>query len=540
LEVIGALSVALIILLTIFSVQYRATADARSADVERRAQYMAGALRVAFETQLDILRSDYERHGFLRNLGLSGELLSADANTPANNRRIVPFSTANLSARLKSALPGVPGDPPDEITAIASADAGANVPDGATLSGAGLIPAGISYELDASVMPGATPPVTGGVPIKIYYGRIRPDALVAGLCEPGQTGRPSVDADGDGNDGFCDDNNQSDGDPEYGYVPVNVGTRTMPTRTGVPVQIVYPFLGYYESTAGGDVSKVLVTDDTALALVVKTDFTYPLIGSPSAPDPDAIDREVLARAAELLAPYGGWGVVPGAPGPLERGFSSFYNCLPHITDIRRIQRTASPNALTGCTGNNLYSAENGAIVAPRLAWRYLARELPFQDPSYSPAVPGSIQHVFTSTDVPGQLFMIALLGRRSNPQLALESMDVVASGTPNPSNRDLYFAGENGLLDAPPTANFASGRNFGFVFAKSVEVGGDLVVDADGLIEGAMVGSKQVLVLPGSGVSVEGGHFTANSPYDSDGVLHDLELLVIDDARVRRLEFLDR
>ena len=384
LEVLGALSVALIILLTIFSVQYRATADARSADVERRAQYMAGALRVAFETQLDILRSDYERHGFLRNLGLSGELLSADANTPANNRRIVPFSTANLSARLKNALPGVPGDPPDEITAIASADAGTNVPDGTTLSGAGLIPAGISYELDASVMPGATPPVTGGVPIKIYYGRIRPDALVAGLCEPGQTGRPSVDADGDGNDGFCDDNNQSDGDPEYGYVPVNVGTRTMPTRTGVPVQIVYPFLGYYESTAGGDVSKVLVTDDTALALVVKTDFTYPLVGSPSAPDPDAIDREVLARAAELLAPYGGWGVVPGAPGPLERGFSSFYNCLPHITDIRRRQRTGTPNPLTGCAGSALYSAENGAIVAPRMAWRYLARELPFQDPSYGP------------------------------------------------------------------------------------------------------------------------------------------------------------
>ena len=159
----------------------------------------------------------------------------------------------------------------------------------------------------------------------------------------------------------------------------------------MPVQIVYPFLGYYESTAGGDVSKVLVTDDTALALVVKTDFTYPLIGSPSAPDPDAIDREVLARAAELLAPYGGWGVVPGAPGPLERGFSSFYNCLPHITDIRRTQRTGTPNPLTGCAGSALYSAENGAIVAPRMAWRYLARELPFQDPSYGPDNPGFSQ-----------------------------------------------------------------------------------------------------------------------------------------------------
>ncbi|MGR4000530.1 MAG: prepilin-type N-terminal cleavage/methylation domain-containing protein [Alphaproteobacteria bacterium] len=545
LEVLGALSVALILLLTLFWARDGAEGSFRDRVVERQAQYLAGVMRTAFEAELENLQSDHQVSLFLEGQGLLGDTLSTQAvDVVADATKVVPPAGYNLSSRTR--------------------ENGASIPTAMWLQREGLLPTGIAAAISADAI--ETSQSTTDVPIEVFFGRIRPDALVAGLCGPrfrnvldsGNTGG-LIDSDGDGTSGNCGDTNSRDREPDFGYRPLARDARIdaddiNTTDVSAPNQLIYPFSGYYETTDSQERNKVVVTDDTLLALVVKTKFDLDLTTLTATSLAGSRHTAVMRRAAELLAPYGGWGILEDSPSdfvlvgpdrtsaPLPASSFASVSCLPHITDVARSPRTA-----TGCVpaARALYTATNGAIVSPHLSWRFLWRELPVLDPDNNPglaSVPGTVPGTTVSSvnEVPGQLFMIALLGRRSNAQLTLLSMRRAGLGATSTEvatgETNIRFTGRNGLVDAP-AGSFRPGRNWGFVFARDVNIRGDLIVDSDAIIEGTTIGGTKTLSIPSTDLVVEGGHFSASSPHSTD--TGTVDILVLEGARLDRLEFVD-
>jgi hypothetical protein len=407
------------------------------------------------------------------------------------------------------------------------------------------MPLGRATGLDPRAFDGvATDPA---IPVNIYFGRIRPDALLSGLCGPSAT---KIDLDNLAPSGTCKEDRYDLGrrvgandfttlDPDYGYVPVpnpqssglvvrNIRLRRLNAASRVRHnQMLFPFLGYYGTQ--GSTEKVLVTDDTALTLVLKTDFT----------DDQIPNERVLRRVAELLTPYGGYGLHENhASSALE-----YYQCLPHMTDIRGLRRDVL------C--HNLYTPRNNAIIGGNLAWRYLARELPLRDAKQNlfdtapisgtpPPVPQrrgltplpATVHASYPLRVKGQIFMVGIFGRRNSAQHALEvaSFDSSTQSGVAPS---LYFTEQYGLKDAKPphattpnyieevdnrpSKNEPAGRNFGFVFAEEVTIEKDLLIQADAIIEGD---ANNRLVIPQATLDLKSGAFFSGRP-NSTNELHE-------------------
>ena len=533
LEVLGALAIASIMLVTLTWVQLGGAASYSERVDERRAQYIASVMRQVFEAERGRVLNDYQEHSFLAHMGLNGEATTlpdeqiydpTDPNGGAagvavglngNNiddfEELVPRSGVNFSARREGATS------PREIQ-----------PTGATLASQGYMPLGHSTGLDPQALGEAA---GAPLPLSIYYGRIRPDALVSGLCEPGVS---TVNSDGAGASGKCKAETYAHStgraganvfsdttiDPEFGYVPANNPGAITPLGISMRLtaavdagcasvsvvcadQMVFPFLGYYGTQ--GTSKKVVVTDDTALAIVVKTNFTSAQIPS----------ERVLRRVAELLAPYGGYG--------LHSDHSSealaYYACLPHMTDFE-----GTRNGFCSSTPPNIYKPSNtpteSAIVGGRLAWRYLAKELPLRDAGKTlfsttdSATPPTPQTATISTahplQVQGQLFMVGLFGRRNSVQHALEvaSFDALSEEGDGPT---LYFSGDGGFVDAPTSevdSGEVAGRNIGFVFSQDVTIEGDLVVQSD-----AVIAAPARVLIPDAELDLEGGAFFAGRPH---------------------------
>ncbi|MDA7986969.1 MAG: hypothetical protein MPJ53_00425 [Alphaproteobacteria bacterium] len=538
LEVIGALAVVTILLSSMMWLQYGTGGSFRDRVIERHAQYLANVMRSVFEAELEYVRSDFQQSLFLSNAGLSGGTLPNNSyDVVTRNDKIVPPAGYNLSSRNR-----------ENGTAVSTAE---------WLQGEGLLAAGLPVMLSSRAIESSRS--TGDVPIQVYFGRIRPDALVAGLCGPrfrnavdGGNAAGTIDSDGDGTSGNCRDRNTRDREPDYGYRPLGLAARIdsdniQATDSDARDQLLYPFTGYYESSGEGR-ERVVVTDDTLLALVVKTDFDLNLRALTPTSLAGSRHTAILRRAAEILTPYGGWGVLeddasdyqnvgPGPGDPIAIPSADYASavCLPHITDLDR-----SPRETGGCVSpaEELYKSSNGGIVSPHLTWRFLWRELPVLDPDDNPGLArNSVQ------DVPGQLFMIALLGRRESASLTLQAAETAAvmetgvSAVPaGMAVNSVRFTGGNGLVDAPATS-FRPGRNIGFVFAEDVTIDGDLIVDSDAVIEGSAVSGRRVVAIPDTDLVLEGGHFSTNSPYDAD--TGEADIVVLEGATLDRLEFVD-
>ena len=501
LEVLGALAVATILLVTLTWIQVGGTASYSERVDERRAQYIASVMRQIFEAEKERLLNEYEEHGYLSNMGLSG----GTGTIP--NRQVYrisnPITDVRLLGRFEQLVPRAGTNFSARRAGGRYDQASRETPtDGDWLAREGYMPLGRATGLDPRAFNGiATDPV---IPVNIYYGRIRPDALLSGLCRPSVT---RVDTDQDGTDGTCraerydlgrrvGANTATTLDPDYGYVPrrtlrpTTLGLAMRDIRTGSPSgnikqdQMLFPFLGYYGSE--GSTDKILVTDDTALTLVLKTNFT----------DAQIPNERVLRRVSELLAPYGGYGLHTSH----NSSALDYYKCLPHMTDIRGLR------SQTACA-DEIYTPRNNAIIGGGLAWRYLARELPLRDARQNLFDTNPISGVIPSVNVrrglrplddtvfagaplrvQGQIFMVGVFGRRNSAQHALEvaSFDSRAQMAAAPS---LYFTEEYGLRDAgtsqvDSTKNEHAGRNFGFVFGEEITIEGDLIIQADTIIEG--------------------------------------------------------
>ena len=556
LEVLGALAVASILLVTLTWVQIGGGTSYSERVDERRAQYIAGVMRQVFESERERVLHEEREHSFLTHMGLAGGASQFLPNQKYNVA--VPVTSAATIDSFEVNIPrsGVNFSARRAGRATASLE---RPTDGSWLASQGYMPVGRTTGLD----PRAFGEAAGApLPINIYYGRIRPDALVAGLCKPSFS---AVDSDGDTESGECKGATYSHGaragtnlavtiDPEFGYVPSKtlrsvdaMGTDFTSPRdayagngasciaaSGIMCQrqLIFPFLGYYGTEGTSD--KVVVTDDTALALVVKTNFTPAQIPS----------ERILRRVSELLAPYGGYGLHTNHNSEVL----DYYKCLPHITDIEGIRQT------TCAAARQLYTPANNAIIGGGLAWRYLAEELPLRDAGktlfaatatggdLTPQTPTVSALTPNLLKVNGQIFMVGLFGRRNSAQHALEvaSYDSIGQvgGAPN-----LYFSGDTGLVDAPAAevdSDEVQGRNFGFVFARDVTIQGDLIIQSDAKIDGA---DNNAIAIPQTELELLDGAFFVGTPYETtdQGAQKNPNIHVTGDQRGDakiRLEFL--
>jgi hypothetical protein len=564
------LAVASILLVTLTWVQIGGGTSYSERVDERRAQYIAGVMRQIFESERERVLHEEREHSFLTHMGLTGgasQFLANqvyDIDTPVTApadvdgfEESIPRSGVNFSALRAGRTSTTKEEPTDS----------------AWLAGQGYLPVGHTTGLDPRAFGEAagTP-----LPVNIYYGRIRPDALVAGLCKPSHS---TVDSDGDGTTGSCKGHTYSHGaragsnlggtavtiDPEFGYVPAAtfrsvdaMGTQTTPQGLANPVnaggltggacvvpfcwsQMIFPFLGYYGTEGTSD--KVMVTDDTALALVVKTNFSASQIPN----------ERILRRVAELLAPYGGYGLHTNHNSEVL----DYYKCLPHITDIEGIRQT------TCAAARQLYTPANNAIIGGGLAWRYLAEELPLRDAGQTLFAVGASGGDLTpqtatlpnsvALQIQGQIFMVGLFGRRNSAQHALEVASYDAIGQVGGA-ANLYFSGDTGLIDAPAKnavvdgvmvengadTDEVEGRNFGFVYARDVTIQGDLIIQSDAKIDGA---DNNAIAIPQAELELLNGAFFVGTPYEPDdlGAQKSPDIHVTGDQRGDakiRLEFL--
>lgn len=571
LEVIGAFSAATILMLTVFWLQWNG-ADGYSNYAQQRdelrARYLAGVMRSVWESELERARGDYDRLGLLRNMGLVGTEHPPDPEgTP---RRI------NASGGVELDYPAGP-----ELRQLYTPGSGLNISGGLRASGFlggrqftetgtsgtisppadsiwyedhGFLPPGRRVTLDARMVDPTA--VAEDVSIVSHFGRVRPDALVAGLCV-GDDGNPR-DAGTmwthDGTQANCPTptgptsaNGAFLERPKYGYVPRrqrrhnsaagsllsnarcvlepgHVGNLNASANCGSPgsfpsgagqrtdsflenPQIIYPFIGIHRfPNLGRD---VLVTDETAMTLVLRTDFAEP------------IPEGILVRAAELLAPYGGIGLHPdhelsygraasGSPSVLGRlGINApgrgnnRPSCLRHITAV---------TPAGGCA--DLYTAVNQAIIGPHGAWRFLARELPLRNPGdtkiHSTANELPAGTVASASDralnTRGQLFMVGMFGRRSSlVELSVAAAQEVPS-VPTRFSRKWYFPGSRGLVyDQDAAGNLSGG--FGVVYVKNATITGDLEIGTDMIIGGSQ--ERTELIATGQ----SGAGFTPPVPY---------------------------
>ena len=507
----GASAAGLVLMLSVFWLQWSGggAADFASARDEARARYLAGVMRSFFESELRRAQAEYDRLGFLSSMGLSGaELPPFDPSDPFREdsspsfdllRRHAPLAGDNVSGGLP--VGGYVG----------GIDYGEPV-DTQWYQDNGFLPRGRRVSLDARLVDPAA--AEAEVQISSFFGRVRPDALVSGLCAPDEEAFYSDGATGSA-EASCPDSYDADSlgvsstsalaaRPLYGYVPVaqthlsSAGSNRCvvdPRHSLTPIpdgstgtaadncaatggsgnsllrrsQLIYPFVGVRRHA--NEARDLLVTDETSMALVLRTDFA------------SDIPEGVLKRAAEMLAPWGGWGVLDSHEGADDIA------CLRHITALRSTPLATCPSG----GGAHVYNEANKAIVGPHGSWRFLGRELPLKAPedggesaggtSIAARMGGTEAESSPLATVGGQLFMVAVLGRRSSPlEIGLAAANAVPAGVGAEISRRWYFPGARGLVRDSGAGSTPGG--FGVVYARNLTVTGDLEVGTDMIIGG--------------------------------------------------------